>query len=87
MKMKMLTPLNWFGKQVLDPAYEPFDAAQFRRFLSKTLGFESKVSGDLRKIMTMIANLNVTDSDKDEMVAQIVVSGRDTTELDWREYR
>lgn len=77
MKMKMLTPLNWFGPPKV----------KFRRFLSKTLGFESKVSGDLRKIMTMIANLNVTDSDKDEMVAQIVVSGRDTTELDWREYR
>ena len=86
MKMKMLTPLNWFGKQVLDPAYEPFDAAQFRRFLSKTLGFESKVSGDLRKIMTMIANFNATDAAKDEMVARIDVDKK-PTELDWRDYR
>lgn len=76
MKMKMLTPLNWFGPPKV----------KFRRFLSKTLGFESKVSGDLRKIMTMIANFNATDAAKDEMVARIDVDKK-PTELDWRDYR
>ena len=58
------------------------------RFLSQTLGFESKVTGDLLTVMTMIANLPVSESQKDNMVARIELEdGQYHNELDWREYK
>lgn len=85
MKMKMLTPLNWFGKQVLEPAYEPFDAAQFRRFLNSTLVTPSRKT---ISTLTTLANMDEDDDWKDEMVESFITSGElKFQDLDWRDYR
>ena len=81
----MLNPvINWFGRQVPDPAYETFDAALFRRFLIQTLGYDMKATGDVLRIMTVIAGIDATGEEKDEMVARIVGYPDD---LDWRDYK
>lgn len=73
----MPTPVNWIGSE-----------DKLARFLSQTLGFESKVTGDLLTVMTMIANLPVSESQKDNMVARIELEdGQYHNELDWREYK
>ena len=75
--MSMPTPVNWIGGE-----------DKLSRFLSQTLGFESKVTGDLLTVMTMIANLPVSDSQKDNMVNRIELEdGQYHNELDWREYK
>lgn len=72
----MPTPVNWIGGE-----------DKLSRFLSQTLGFESKVAGDLLKVMTMIANLPVSESQKDNMVARIEPRQQYHNELDWRDYK
>jgi hypothetical protein len=42
------------------------------------------VAGDLLKVMTMIAGIDVTDAQKDDMVAKIDGA---RTKLDWRDYK
>ena len=75
--MSMPTPVNWIGGE-----------DKLSRFLSQTLGFESKVTGDLLTVITMIANLPVSESQKDNMVARIELEdGQYRTELNWRDYK
>ena len=75
--MSMPTPVNWIGGE-----------DKLSRFLSQTLGFESKVTGDLLTVITMIANLPVSESQKDNMVARIELEdGQYHTELNWRDYK
>ena len=73
----MLNPvINWFGSNK--------DAALFRRFLIQTLGYDMKATGDVLRIMTVIAGIDATGEEKDEMVARIVGYRND---LDWRDYK
>ena len=72
----MPTPVNWIGGE-----------DKLSRFLSQTLGFESKVTGDLLTVITMIANLPVSESQKDNMVARIEPRQQYHNELDWRDYK
>ena len=73
----MLNPvINWFGSNK--------DAALFRRFLIQTLGYDMKATGDVLRIMTVIAGIDATGEEKDEMVARIVGYPDD---LDWRDYK
>ena len=86
----MLNPvINWFGRQVPDPAYETFDAASFRRFLIQTLGYDFKPTGDLLRMMTVIAGIDATDEEKDDMVARMRENQPSIipSELDWRDYK
>ena len=60
----MLNPvMNWFGSNK--------DAALFRRFLIQTLGYDFKPTGDLLRMMTVIAGIDATDEEKDDMVARM----------------
>ena len=73
----MLNPvINWFGSNK--------DAALFRRFLIPPLGYDMKATGDVLRIMTVIAGIDATGEEKDEMVARIVGYPDD---LDWRDYK
>jgi len=73
----MLSPvINWTGSNK--------SAALFQRFFRQTLGYDMTVAGDLLKVMTMIAGIDVTDAQKDDMVAKIDGA---RTKLDWRDYK
>tara|TARA_R110001599_G_scaffold287487_1_gene490078 strand:- start:24 stop:272 length:249 start_codon:yes stop_codon:yes gene_type:complete len=78
----MLNPvINWFGSNK--------DAALFRRFLIQTLGYDFKPTGDLLRMMTVIAGIDATDEEKDDMVARMRENQPSIipSELDWRDYK
>lgn len=78
----MLNPvINWFGSNK--------DAALFRRFLIQTLGYDMKATGDVLRIMTVIAGIDATDEEKDDMVARMRENQPSIipSELDWRDYK
>lgn len=83
----MLNPvINWFGRQVPDPAYETFDAALFRRFLIQTLTTPSMKT---KKTLRALAKIPLMDEDeKDKMLERFV---KDEPfrfqDLDWRDYK
>jgi|TARA_R110000824_G_scaffold3107_2_gene14308 hypothetical protein len=82
----MLNPvINWFPSPRKVGGFGSHDeAALFRRFLIQTLGYDMKATGDVLRIMTVIAGIDATGEEKDEMVARIVGYRND---LDWRDYK
>ena len=82
----MLNPvINWFPSPRKVGGFGSHDeAALFQRFLIQTLGYDMKATGDVLRIMTVIAGIDATGEEKDEMVARIVGYPDD---LDWRDYK
>ena len=82
----MLNPvINWFPSPRKVGGFGSHDeAALFQRFLIQTLGYDMKATGDVLRIMTVIAGIDATGEEKDEMVARIVGYRND---LDWRDYK
>ena len=86
----MLNPvINWFPSPRKVGGFGSHDeAALFRRFLIQTLGYEMKATGDVLRMMTLIAGIDATDEEKDEMVARIKGTKPSIKwGSDWRDYK
>tara|TARA_R110000803_G_scaffold192183_1_gene254930 strand:+ start:1401 stop:1664 length:264 start_codon:yes stop_codon:yes gene_type:complete len=83
----MLNPvINWFGRQVPDPAYETFDAALFRRFLIQTLTTPSR---NTKKALRILAETPHMDEDEKDKTLERLVKDEPFRfqDLDWRDYK
>ena len=87
----MLNPvINWFPSPRKVGGFGSHDeAALFQRFLIQTLGYDFKPTGDLLRMMTVIAGIDATDEEKDDMVARMRENQPSIipSELDWRDYK